>query len=339
MLACVIWICHALIEMAVVWHFTWLAVIWAAHGLILMLIMNALLDRALALPGRVLRLGLAVLLPIAFAVLQSLIDLGFTLWMGDATFLEVSTPAGIDFNPNNYPIQTAFKLTFKVYIWLFGFYAVAVSLLRATRVGYEARLDAQEARLQALRLQVAPHFLFNALNSLSTLVTTGRNDDAEAMIGRLSDFYRSSLLASDEDLAPLEQELDAIADYLEIEHVRFGDRLRVSFDVAEDLADARVPRLILQPLVENAMKHGVARTSAPIHIRVSAHSDDGRLSLGVVNDLPRGDPDGPPPGTGSGLANIRRRLFTLYGPGAQLTTSDSDAEWRAVVTLPAALAN
>jgi two-component system LytT family sensor kinase len=343
-LACLIWVLHALIEMATVGRFFPLAVIWAAHGLVLMVIMTALLDRAWSIPGRSLRLITIVALPVIFTLIQSVLDLWSAQYLSGVG-LRASIAAAIDALRGNVILHEApsvggmqfsvnLKHNFKIYIWLFGFYAVSIGLLRAARSSYEARLEAQEARLDALRLQIAPHFLFNALNALSALVSTGRHSDAEVMIGRLSDFYRSSLLTTNGELAPLEQELDAIHDYLEIERVRFGDRLQVSFDIAGDLGDVRVPRLILQPLVENAMKHGVARTGAQIQIRVTAHTDGRRLFLGVANDLPADEADEAPPGTGSGLANIHRRLAALYGPAADLTTSRTDSQWIAIVALP-----
>lgn len=362
MLACAIWGLHALIEMASVGQFTillidgdplrptrrpvpaWLGVLWAAHGLALMLIMSALLDRAWYISNRGVRLAAVVSAPVVFALVQSVLALlsaqyfmgddlgtavaaGMDALRGNLLFHEAPSAAGIQFGLN-------LKHNFRTYIWLFGFYTVSAGFVRAARSSYEARLEAQEARLDALRLQIAPHFLFNALNALSALVASGRDRDAEAMIGRLSDFYRSTLLATDGDLAPLEQELDAIHDYLEIERVRFGERLQVSFDVAEGLDGVRVPTLILQPLVENAMKHGVARTGAPVLIRITAHSDGGRLVLGVANGLPKSEAEGAPRGTGSGLPNIRRRLAALFGPTADLATSRSNGEWIAVVSLP-----
>lgn len=333
-LACLIWTFYVLGEISIALGSVRIAVIWAAHGLALMLIMKAFLDRARFLSDPSLRIGAIVLLPVTFAFMQTALDLAVTLHLGDAVLGDISAPPGMEFNANNLSFQTAFKLTFRGYIWLFGFYAIAISLLRAVRDGYEARLEAQDARLEALRLQVAPHFLFNALNSLSALVASGRRDDAEAMIGRLSDFYRSSLLASDGDLGPLEQEIDAVSDYLEIEHVRFGDRLRTRFAIAEGVAGARIPRMILQPLVENAVKHAVVQTSATIELRVSAHAGDGRLVLAVANDRASAAGVGPIPGTGTGLVNIRRRLAALYGRAAALSTSYSDTEWRAEITIP-----
>lgn len=346
-LACVIWALHALIEMASVGQFIWLAVLWAAHGLLLMLIMAALLDRAWLFPNRALRLGVAVALPVLFTLVQSVLDLMSAQFLGSGDLVATVTGA-MDALRGNIILHEApsvggmqfgvnLKHNFKIYIWLFGFYTVATGLLRAARASYEARLDAQQARLDALRLQIAPHFLFNALNALSALVATGRDKDAEVMIARLSDFYRSSLLATDGELAPLEQELDAIHDYLEIERVRFGDRLRISFDIAEDVGDAMAPRLILQPLIENAMKHGVARTGSPTQIRVTARTDRGQLLLGVANDLPdvtAGGAEGADTGTGTGLSNIRRRLAALYGGAAHLTASRSNGEWRAIISLP-----
>ena len=116
-------------------------------------------------------------------------------------------------------------------------------------------MAAQQAQLAALRYQLNPHFLFNSLNSISALIVTGRNKDAEAMTNRLSDFLRSSLNANPTELVPLDEELALTEEYLEIESVRFGERLSIAVDCADEACDALVPSFLVQPLVENAVKH------------------------------------------------------------------------------------
>jgi hypothetical protein len=189
----------------------------------------------------------------------------------------------------------------------------ATRLRAAERRAAGAERDAQAAQLRALRYQVNPHFLFNTLNSLSSLVMARRDEEAEAMIVNLSAFFRSSLALDPGEDIPLAQEIEFQKLYLDIEALRFPNRLRVAIDIPEDLRSARVPPLILQPLVENAIKHGVARTAEPVALAVSAREEDSRLILTVENDRgPEAAPDGEH-GTGVGLVNVCERLAARFG--------------------------
>lgn len=182
---------------------------------------------------------------------------------------------------------------------------------------------AQQAELRSLRYQVNPHFLFNTLNSLSTLVMTGRAAQAEAMIMNLSTFYRTSLSGDPLDDATLEEEVRLQRLYLDIEAVRFPDRLKTKFDIPDALLRACVPGLILQPLVENAIKHGVSRASLPVTIAISARAEAGKLIVTVIDD---GNPVGAKKadGTGIGLSNVRERLAARFGDDARLETLAPD---------------
>jgi two-component system LytT family sensor kinase len=211
----------------------------------------------------------------------------------------------------------------------------ATRLRAAERRASSAERDAQEAQLRALRYQVNPHFLFNTLNSLSSLVMARREEEAEAMIVNLSTFFRSSLtLDPGEDIA-LSQEIEFQQLYLDIEKSRFPKRLFLRIAVPEGLRGARVPPLILQPLVENAIKHGVARTTAPVQLTIAAREEDGKLILNVEND--RGPPEPAPDdhGTGVGLVNVCGRLAARFG-GEALCESGPLPEggWRVTLTLP-----
>jgi two-component system LytT family sensor kinase len=188
---------------------------------------------------------------------------------------------------------------------------------------YERSLRAEslahQARLQALRYQLNPHFLFNTLNAISTLVADRRNADAQKMIARLSDFLRLTLDRPDVEEVPLADEIDYARRYLEIEQVRFGDRLHVRFDVDEEAWSARVPALLLQPLVENAIRHGVAPRTEGGHVTIGARviqragRGAGRgVRVWVADDGP-GLNEGVGAGDGIGLANTRERLRELYG--------------------------
>ncbi len=179
---------------------------------------------------------------------------------------------------------------------------------------------AQKAELRALRYQVNPHFLFNTLNSLSSLVMTDRKAEAEAMIINLSSFFRTSLSDDPSADVSLAEEIALQRLYLDMEAVRFPDRLSISIDVPAALENAAVPGLILQPLVENAIKHAVARTTKAVMISITARADSGRLILTVSDDGPvlakPADSH-----QGIGLTNVRDRLAARFGAAASLTTS------------------
>jgi two-component system, LytTR family, sensor kinase len=168
-----------------------------------------------------------------------------------------------------------------------------------------------QAKLQALRMQLNPHFLFNTLHSISSLMHQDAQA-AERMIVRLSDLLRASLESSDTQEVPLRQELEILQRYLEIEQIRFGSRLTVKMDIAPDTLDARVPNLILQPLVENAICHGIQPHAKPGRIELRAQRADGMLALEVC-DNGGGLRKNAPAQEGVGLSNTRARLRTLYG--------------------------
>lgn len=184
------------------------------------------------------------------------------------------------------------------------------------------RTAAKAAELRSLRYQVNPHFLFNALNSLSALVMTGRPDKAETMIQSLSRFYRHSLAEDTAADVALQDEFDLQRQYLEIEKVRFPDRLRTRYDLPEGLRNCRIPGMILQPLVENSVKHGVSHSARPVCIELIAEEDFGRLVLTVADDGPGRDGSSKPlaDGFGIGLANVHDRLAARFGNEASITS-------------------
>jgi signal transduction histidine kinase len=192
---------------------------------------------------------------------------------------------------------------------------------------------AQDAELRSLRYQVNPHFLFNTLNSLSSLVIKGDKVKAEEMIQNLSTFYRTSLSSDPLEEVTLDEEVELQKQYLGIEMVRFPERLRTQFDIPQALADERVPALILQPLVENAIKYGVSRTTRPVTITISAKADDGWMTISVDDD----GEDSPTTehGNGIGLANVRDRLEARYGDQAKLVSGKKrEGGFKAAITVP-----
>jgi len=215
-------------------------------------------------------------------------------------------------------------------IWLFffaawsAFYLAAVAqtqALRAQRRAAEAESAAQTAQVRALRYQVNPHFLFNTLNSLSSLIMTGRSERAEEMLLALSTFFRTSLSMNPTADVTLAEEIDLQRLYLDIETIRFPSRLKVEIDVPHELESTRLPALILQPLVENAIKYGVSPTVDVVTLTIAAKAiDDHRLEVRVTNTggtgktRPRGRRDSDRiEGTGVGLANVCQRLEARFG--------------------------
>jgi two-component system LytT family sensor kinase len=178
---------------------------------------------------------------------------------------------------------------------------------------------AQEAQIAALRYQVNPHFLFNTLNSISSLVLEHRNADAEVMLLNLSAFVRSTFDGDPQRLIPLHEEIELQRLYLGIEQVRFSERLRVIVDIPDTVTNTLVPALILQPLVENALRHGVEQSEALTSIAIRAMRCGGDVQIVIEDDgvalAPRTD------GTGVGLRNVRDRLSVHFGDRATLTTS------------------
>lgn len=189
------------------------------------------------------------------------------------------------------------------------------------------------AHLAALRLQLNPHFLFNSMNALSSLVVTGRTGEAESMIERLSAFLRATLTSDPSTLVRLDEEFETLESYLDVERVRFGDRLHCRLDLPGALEAVRVPPFLLQPLVENAVKYAVAPSRRPVTVTVSARSDGERLTLAVEDD---GEGcEAVAGGTGVGLANVRQRLALEYGGAASLQARCLPSGFRAVITIPA----
>jgi two-component system sensor histidine kinase AlgZ len=198
---------------------------------------------------------------------------------------------------------------------------------------YEALTLARESELKALKAQINPHFLFNCLNSISALATVD-GPRARDMCIKLSDFLRSTLKLAENQNISLSEELTLAKAYLEVEQVRFGARMRVDIDADRACGDCVVPSLLLQPLIENAIKHGIAGLVDGGVVHLEAHCGDGRLQLKIDNDF---DPDAPAtPRNGLGLRNVRDRLRALYENRARLTTVASDAHFAVELELPCA---
>lgn len=216
---------------------------------------------------------------------------------------------------------------------LFAFQGAYLEVRQQKHRVIEARERERKAHMAALRFQLNPHFLFNSMNALSSLVVLGRNREAEEMIDRLADFLRSSLGADPARLVRLEDEFDMLDSYLEIERTRFDERLETEIDLAPEMRDARIPAFLLQPLVENAMKYAVAPSSRPVTISIAAEAEGDMLLLSVADDG-AGSASIVGHGTGVGLANIRERLQLEYDGAARLDVHRDARGFRARIRLP-----
>jgi hypothetical protein len=201
----------------------------------------------------------------------------------------------------------------------------------AERQAAEARTLAREAELQALRNQINPHFLFNSLHSISALATQD-GVRAREMCVRLADFLRTSLGLGSRESIPLREEMALARSYLEVEQVRFGERLRVVEEVADACQECAIPALLLQPLVENAVKHGVAGMLEGGAIRLAVEESGGAVSITVENAF---DPEMPMPRKlGIGLSQVRRRLEVCYGEQASFEAGVYGRVYRVVLRFP-----
>mgnify|MGYP002761624935 FL=1 len=221
-----------------------------------------------------------------------------------------------------------YELIIYAMILAVGFARAYYRRLQERRVqATELRAQLTEARLQALRMQINPHFLFNTLNAVSGLVERDPKG-VRTMVARLSALLRHTLTKDGQDgrqEVPLDEELTVLNDYLEIMHVRFGDRLHVRQDIDDSVRDALVPDLILQPLVENAIKHGVAPQERGGRVTIQAQRTDGYLQLSVADDGPGMAGDGlPDTGEGIGLRNVKERLRRLYGTDHRMQIRPGD---------------
>jgi len=203
---------------------------------------------------------------------------------------------------------------------------------QAERSALESQVHAREAELKSLRAQLDPHFLFNSLNSVAALIGTDAAA-ARRMCYLMSSFFRKSISLGREPAIALAAEIDLVETFLQIEAVRFGDRLRTQLDIADDARALSVPPLVLQPLVENAVHHGIAHLLEGGDIKVSARRRDGLLELAVENPC---DPERPPSrGAGVGLNNVRARIETLYGNRGRVDATSQGTLFRVSVLMPA----
>jgi signal transduction histidine kinase len=265
-------------------------------------------------------------------------------WLG-----EVHVPVIVKFaNPTRaFLMRVLVETNIILFAVLHSFFGIAAAALRSAiesrereRLLSEARAAAAGAQLAMLRYQLNPHFVFNTLNAIGSLVETGRNAQAGTMIEKLSDFLRSSLNSKEESFSTFEDELSTIGAYLDVEAVRFGDRLRVEYRVAEDVRLALVPSFMLQPLVENAIKHAVSPAMRRVTLLISAQADEDELVVTLEDDGPGvgNESSMRAKGAGVGLVNVRERLALLYGEAGSLSSGKRGEGYRAVLRFPLTVA-
>lgn len=232
-------------------------------------------------------------------------------------------------------LDVALGRYFLLLAWASTYFALlaGVQARASQRREEQFRSAAKAAELRSLRYQVNPHFLFNTLNSLSALVMTGKADRAEKMIQTMSRFYRHSLANEPTADVALKDEFDLQKLYLDIEAVRFPKRLVCVFDLPPDLEQARVPGMILQPLVENSVKYAISAVARSVTVTLAAREEFDRLVLTVSDDGP-GVPHGASHGFGIGLANVRDRLEARFGPDIGFTSAPVPGGYRTEIRIP-----
>jgi hypothetical protein len=250
--------------------------------------------------------------------------LACALWIGVARLLGFATDLGPQLNP---AIPQLVVLGLLLYLTSVALHYA----LLAVEASREAALQTRDAELRALKSQINPHFLFNCLNSISALTSTDPVR-AREMCVLLSDFLRKTLGLGERESITWREELELARTYLEVEQVRFGARLQVEMQVDDACADCQVPPLVLQPLIENAIKHGIATMVDGGIVRLEGHVENGNLAVRVENSF---DPEAPSPRRhGLGLRNVRSRLQTRFGDAARLNLAAEHDRFSAEMIFP-----
>lgn len=311
-------------------HFQTIALTRFGISLIGVLFCYAILVILRRLPAHSLRsraIALALVAPVAGEIFAWISYVALAIATGDPIQLPASWTGSITY--------------LALYAWLFFAWA---SLIFALEYSFDLRDDelrvaeykslAQAAKLRALHNQINPHFLFNSLNSLSSLILDRRIEDADLMVTRLANFFRLSLAAEPFADIPLSNEIKHQLEYLAIEQARYPD-LQVEFQIPEDLENTKVPALLLQPLIENAIKHGVSQSSASSRIVVSAKRVVSRLVIAVENFGIRKSPAAKVEGVGRGLSYVREGLASRFGAEQSFDAGPiGDNGFRAVISIP-----
>jgi len=262
----------------------------------------------------------------------------FTLiiWLGASFFLAKlvfeNNSSYMDFARSSLPVRAALgSLLLLLLIFMYHFISFYQNFEEKSLKEEQLKKMVKEAELKALKAQLNPHFLFNSLNSISSL-TISKPEAARQMLTQLSDFLRYSLRKNDQSLLPLNDEITNMKRYLEIEKVRFGERLISEFDITEECLNIPVPAMLLQPVYENAIKHGLYESIEPVTIKTTCRIHQNALHLTIVNNF---DPESTPnKGEGVGLENIRNKLYLFYSRKDLLTISKEEDYFEVSFLLP-----
>lgn len=263
---------------------------------------------------------IAAALALAAAALQAALN----LWM---------------FNADAHNLLASYLYLILYWFWFYSSWTAAylafsysITVQEQERHAAELAVKAQEAQVSALRYQINPHFMFNTLNAIAALIRDAP-ERAEEMVVQLSDFFRRSLAINPMEDVTLAQEVDLQRLYLEIERTRFPDRLRLEVELDDGTADARVPALLLQPLVENSVKHGVARSEGQTCIAIRARLDGAAVEIVVENDASANKPG--TDGEKVGLRNVTERLRSRFGDEATLVSEEvAGGGFRNIIRIP-----
>jgi len=304
---------------------------WAlATPLVIHLVRRYPIVRGISLQAACVHLAAFITISAVYESWSTVLQMAFNPWGNRKwpTFMDTWTVSFI------YQILTfviAYALIVTVTFLIDARESVARQAAEAARLSEEL----SKAQLAALRRQIEPHFMYNALNSIAGLVRDQLNDAAVSMIVGLSEFLRRSSEDSHRSQVALQEEVEYLQRYLDIQKVRFGERLRVNIDIPAELLGALVPNLLLQPLVENAIKHGISKRIAGGTVRILGARHGDHLRLSVYNDGSSVPLEGEAAQTGVGLRNLRTRLQILHGneSGLQLRHADPGGV-EVVVTLP-----
>ncbi|HBN90460.1 sensor histidine kinase, partial [Rheinheimera aquimaris] len=222
------------------------------------------------------------------------------------------------------------------FVWAACYLTVLINQQQMAREAETSQLSQkiQQLELQALSHQLNPHFTFNALNSVCALLEAERYDDAEIMSEQLATFLRYSLSKSPDSLVQLADELSAINAYLQLQKTRFGDKLKVNWQIDESLKQQRIPALLLQPLVENAIKYAVATRQQGATITIGGTRRQNSVHLQVSDDGPGSELAAPAQSSGVGLDNIRNRLLQHFGADARLDIGATPQGFTVDISLP-----
>ena len=227
--------------------------------------------------------------------------------------------------------QLLFLFLYSIMVMIYHLYITQEDRKARIRKEGELQVQVREAEIDRLKSQINPHFLFNSLNSIASL-TLDRPEEAREMIVKLSSFLRSSLEYKENELTELSEELEHVRQYLEIEKIRFGEKLLFKFELDDKCEKCLVPNMILQPLYENSIKHGVYESTEAVEILTRATLESKQLILTISNDY---DPDMPSrKGKGIGLQNVHNRLQLIYQSSNFLRLSKKGSRFTAEIIIP-----